>query len=228
MKKEPTEAEVMLMEDYGITLDEARRGFIPEAMERYAKKKTEQLQIIINIMQKDEQDGIYTCSKCDDKKLLEVTNLDGDVTIRKCPFCIDNPQEPTFEHCSMCHKPLHDGDGRTECRDCIDTNVPESYEDCRTYLEDEGFDVDAVIADGLKELETIKLKIECNELREENRLYRQMNADLMTSKIINNSAIKDAAWKVVRAYWMQPASKPRLFNAIDELETTLKKEDELF
>lgn len=90
MKKEPTEAEVMLMEDYGITLDEARRGFVPEAMERFARKKTKQMQLLINIMQKDEHDGIYTCSKCDDKKLLEVSNLDGDITIRKCPFCIES------------------------------------------------------------------------------------------------------------------------------------------
>jgi hypothetical protein len=32
----------------------------------------------------------FNCDKCDDEKQLEVTDLDGAVTIRKCPFCIES------------------------------------------------------------------------------------------------------------------------------------------
>lgn len=82
--QEPTEAEVMLMEDYGMTIKEARQCFIPEAMERYARNKNQELQLLVNILTPTSKKTL----KCDCEE--PIPNYPEMVWCEKCGFKIDN------------------------------------------------------------------------------------------------------------------------------------------
>ena len=97
------------------------------------------------------------CAYCGSK--LEALVFTNDNSVKVCKSSICN--YGSFEHCLTCHKPLHDGDGENECRDCIDN--PKTVEIPIDFVEKQCWDAIIAIHEKVKQKRLISEIMKADE-----------------------------------------------------------------